>query len=344
MAPLPRHGGSGAYDDLVTFDCAPTLTDSQVLEFCKSGYIKLEACVPDWVNQKCFARCAEIDGVPNELRRAKGIALPNEPSILLSEDWFVDNVILNPAVTGAIRSLLGRDFGLPTLISNHRHTHDEGSASGQGWHHDGDAIFGPELHNLLVFYYPQDVSKEMGPTGFWPGSQHAPVAVTDGVIDVYKTAAPLFEGTPTTAPAGTVFIAHYAMLHRRAPSMDAGPLGCRNLLKYQYWRTTAPTRDWLIEPEFDHHTANYQTIDGVPYHGRSYIGTQSIVGSSVSSDRFAAEQLFWLSNLQLPPMRGGQGWPSCKHEPSHLQSLLNCSCSTFFTILSHVPVILCSRI
>eukprot|EP01048_Picozoa_sp_COSAG05_P006750 COSAG05_NODE_452_length_9699_cov_33.848125_8_plen_257_part_00 len=88
-------------------------------------------------------------------------------------------------------------------------------------------------------------------------------------------------------------------------NLDAGPLGCRNLLKYQYWRTTPPARDWLIEPDFDHHTADYQTIGGVPYHGRSYIGTP--LGSSVSLDRFAAEQLFWLSALPLPPMRGGQG-------------------------------------
>jgi hypothetical protein len=97
------------------------------------------------INARCFRRCAEIDGVPNEERSEKGIALPNEPSVLLSEDWFVDNVILHPAVAGAVRSLLGRDFGLPILVSNHRSHPPE---DGQGWHHDGDAVFGPELHNL----------------------------------------------------------------------------------------------------------------------------------------------------------------------------------------------------
>ena len=56
MAQLPPHTGGG-YSDLCTHDCQPTLTDTQVLEFCKSGFLKLEAVVPDWVNEKAFTRC-----------------------------------------------------------------------------------------------------------------------------------------------------------------------------------------------------------------------------------------------------------------------------------------------
>jgi hypothetical protein len=35
-----------------TYDCAPTLTDSQVLEFCRRGFLMLEAVVPDEINRK----------------------------------------------------------------------------------------------------------------------------------------------------------------------------------------------------------------------------------------------------------------------------------------------------
>eukprot|EP01048_Picozoa_sp_COSAG05_P006751 COSAG05_NODE_452_length_9699_cov_33.848125_9_plen_116_part_00 len=56
----------------------------------------------------------------------------------------------------------------PILVSNHRHIHDEATAVGQGWHQDGDALLGPELHNLQVFYYPQDVTDTMGPTAVFP--------------------------------------------------------------------------------------------------------------------------------------------------------------------------------
>jgi hypothetical protein len=42
---LPRHAG-GAYSDLCTSDCAPTLADAEVLEFCKAGFLKLDGVVP----------------------------------------------------------------------------------------------------------------------------------------------------------------------------------------------------------------------------------------------------------------------------------------------------------
>ena len=44
----------------------------------------------------------------------------DDPVELFAEPWFVTNVLLNPAVAGAVRSLLGPEFGLPVLLSNHR--------------------------------------------------------------------------------------------------------------------------------------------------------------------------------------------------------------------------------
>ena len=34
------------------YDCEPTLTDQQVIEFCKNGFMMLEAVVPDEVNRR----------------------------------------------------------------------------------------------------------------------------------------------------------------------------------------------------------------------------------------------------------------------------------------------------
>ena len=36
-----------------THDCAPTLTDSQVLEFCKYGHLMLEGVVAEEINARC---------------------------------------------------------------------------------------------------------------------------------------------------------------------------------------------------------------------------------------------------------------------------------------------------
>ena len=59
----------------------------------------------------------------------------------------MENVLMCPAVMGAVRSLLGPGFGLPILISNHRASCP---APAQGWHHDGDSHYGPEVEILQV--------------------------------------------------------------------------------------------------------------------------------------------------------------------------------------------------
>ncbi len=35
-----------------TYDCKPTLNDTQVLEFCKKGFLMLEGVVPAEINQR----------------------------------------------------------------------------------------------------------------------------------------------------------------------------------------------------------------------------------------------------------------------------------------------------
>lgn len=86
-----------------TYDCAPTLTDNQVLEFCQQGFLMLEGVVPDEVNRRTFAYLEENTYY--------------EPAEILKEDWFVNNVIGNPQAAGAVRSLLGKNFGLPIMMS-----------------------------------------------------------------------------------------------------------------------------------------------------------------------------------------------------------------------------------
>ena len=242
-----------------TFDCEPTLTDTQVLELCKQGFLMLEGVVPDEINRRSFAY---LDAHPS-----------HEPSTILLEDWFVENVLLQPQVAGAVRSMLGRNVGLPVLMSNHR---VKCPAPAQGWHHDADSSFGPEINYLQVFYYPQDVPPKMGPTEVLPGSHLTPT----------QREAEWNGGVPTTAPAGSVFITIYPILHRRSESTAEGT---RNLLKWNYWRTVPPQRDWIIEPDFDFHTANYGG-HGVCIH--------------------IAQKLYWLCG-KAHEFRtlGGQSWP-----------------------------------
>ena len=262
-----------------TFDCEPTLTDTQVLQFCRDGFLTLEGVVPDEINQRsrdylrgktpanpCF--------IPEGLTEAdlERIRNSHEPSTILLEDWYIEHVLLNEQLAGALRSLLGKNVGLPVLVSDHS---TECPAPAQGWHQDADHIFGPEVNFIEVFYFPQDTPLEMGPTEIVPGTHFSP-AQRDGE----------HEGVPTGGPAGTFALHSQSILHRRGESTGKG---LRHMLKYNYWRTVPPERDWIIEQNFDFH--------------RAYYGGHRVA-------RYVAHMFYWLCGKGDEfRVIGGQGWP-----------------------------------
>lgn len=259
-----------------TSHIAPTLTDTEVLEFCKHGYLLLEGVVPEEINRKTVAFVDSNTSL--------------EPTDILDEDWFVENVILHPAAAGAVRSLLGAGFEAPVLMSNHR-VHMPAPA--QGWHRDGGSRYGPALHYLQVFYYPEACTAEMGPTEVLPGShflfQHS------SMMGHYGN---LRHGVKTVASAGSIFLTVYSIWHRRSVSTAQG---VRNLLKYNYWRTSAPARDWVIEPDFDFAQADYSfVLRGLRQQFRDTVD--------------ASEMFFWLCGKSGEyQTMGGQGWPMPGH-------------------------------
>ena len=116
-----------------TYDCSPTLTDTEVFAFCKTGYLMLEGVVADAINQRTTEYIEE-----------------NGHHLLLKEDWFIEAVFQNPAAAAAVRSLLGANFALPIKLPNHR---VKCPMDGQGWHRDGGSRYGPQVNHLQVFYY-----------------------------------------------------------------------------------------------------------------------------------------------------------------------------------------------
>ena len=266
-----------------THSCRPGLRDTQVLDFCKKGYMVLEGVVPDEVNRRTVDF---LDKYPS-----------HEPTEILQEDWFVDNVILNEQAAGAVRCLLGQNFGLPIIMSNHR---VNCPSPAQGWHRDGNSKHGPALNYLQVFYYPEDCSLDLGPTELLPGS-HFLFALSKqmghygGIRGAYRAAA----------PAGTIFLTVYSIWHRRSA---ASGTGLRNLLKYNYWRTESPHRDWIREPDFDVATANYKLED--PTFREQFRDCND-----------AAEMFFWLNGKSDSfALMGGQGWPLNQNVGKYMES------------------------
>lgn len=217
-----------------TYDCEPTMTDTQVLDFCKKGFLMLEAVVPDEINKKTCDYCElYASGGPF---KEDSVRLPDE---IFELDWFADNVILNPEAIGVVRTLLGKNFQLPTFMANHRSAGPGGTG---GWHRDAGSLYGPKIDSLKVFYYPQDTPFEMGPTDLLPGSHFL---FAGDYMGHYTGIRGAF---PTTAPAGSIIVCFYNIWHRKGVATAAG---IRNLMKYHYVRTVPPERDWIIEPDFN---------------------------------------------------------------------------------------------
>ena len=138
----------------------------------------------------------------------------------------IDYVTLYDKTSPSHRSLLGADFGLPILLSNHRSYPPQPP---QDYHHDGDAPFSHELHQLQVFYMPQATSEEMGPLELCahhsPSSAFRPTCLSrlgcgrlPGSHFVPTTRGIDQPAVKATGPAGTVIISDYAILHRRSGS------------------------------------------------------------------------------------------------------------------------------
>ena len=254
---------------MATYDCEPTMTDTEVMEFCKQGLLVLEAILPAGTNQRTleFLDAFYATQPPDLPKRTATI-----PTDLFSLDWFWDNVILHPQVTGVLRTLLGRDFELPSFLSNHRvkcpMPADVPGDTGHLWHRDSSAGADgtPKLETidfssldsrdgaqncLQVFYYPQNVPLELGPTELVPGS-HLIQGEGQYHVDFFSGLQDDQGNVPGShhqaAPAGSITITSYTTWHRRTASTGQG---IRNNLKYRYLRTVSPRRDWIKEPRFE---------------------------------------------------------------------------------------------
>jgi hypothetical protein len=197
-----------------TFDCPPSLNDEQVVDFCRDGYLLLRGVVPDETNRRTLdwlngERPAEPVAIPpgmtaDDLQRIRD---SHEPSSIFLEEWFLRDVLLNEQLVGVMRSLLGCSVQLPVLASHHG---TQCPQPAQGWHHDADRVFGPELNYVEVFYFPQDTPIELGPTELVPGThmRHTSRRAQEG-------------GLFSDGPAGTLGIHHQSILHRRGASTGA---------------------------------------------------------------------------------------------------------------------------
>lgn len=214
------------------------LTDAQMQQFIRDGYLILHPDFPEGFHEKVYKR---IDDAfeKNSGRNPGNNLLPAVPE--LQDVWD------HPIVHGAFSSILGPDY----YLHLHRHVHESRPGS------DARTMHKDSLHNsrfcadqnrrhhhcrwMMAMYYPQDTPREMGPTSVTPRSQYITARDQEG------------EHLFTAGPAGTVALIHYDILHKKEANYTDIT---RHMVKFLFTRMTEPT-----EPTWDHSDETWAASD-----------------------------------------------------------------------------------
>ena len=192
------------------------LDEHALLEYLRRGYVTLRPGFAPGFHERILA---EIEGVFVEGNPGNDI-LPKVPGL--------QEVFDHPAVAGVLGSILGPGY----MMHPHRHCHlNPAGSDGQHSHQDSyEDDYNVRHHHTrwaMAFYYPQDVSRDMGPTAVQPGTQCYYEGETVGALAE--------EGL--CGPAGTVTIVHYDLWHR---AMDNYSDRKRYMAKFLFCRRQEP--------------------------------------------------------------------------------------------------------
>ena len=205
------------------------LTDKEMRDFITNGYVKVKTDFPPSFHQNI---CQQLDTMFEETGNLGNNLLPAIPEI--------QEVFNHPIVHGAMQGVLGSDY----VMHPHRYCHfNQQGSEGQNFHKDSYAgdeqIRRHRCRWTMAFYYPQDVTEDMGPTAVLPGSQY------------YETGDSAHEQPEIVlcGEAGTVTIVHYDLWHRATPNRSDKK---RYMLKFLFLRLDEPqtplwrsdTDDW----------------------------------------------------------------------------------------------------
>ncbi len=202
------------------------LGDEEMQQFIAEGYLTLKSSLPASLHQDIYQRTEEVfakEGNPGNN------ILPRLPAL--------QQVFDDPVVRGALTSVVGPDY----IMHAHRHCHlNRADSEGGGWHKDSYWGYNKVRYHrnrwVMIFYYPQDVTLENGPTAVMPGTHYY-----NGRADNEQDECHL----PVLGAAGTCTLVHFDLWHRAMPNRSATN---RYMMKFQFTRLREPSRpSWNIQ-------------------------------------------------------------------------------------------------
>ena len=204
------------------------LNDEEVQRFIVDGCMTVHADYPPSFHANIYD---QIETVFEKEGNPGNNILPRIPQI--------GQVFEHPNVKGTLTSLLGPGY----ILNPHRHCHlNPPGRNGQRWHKDcyvyDHNLRHPRFYWLLAFYFPQDTTEDMGPSGVLPGMQ---IYKTISDVDPAQTKE---KARAFCGPAGTVALIHFDSWHRATENVSNKN---RYMLKFQFARTREPQK-----PTWDH--------------------------------------------------------------------------------------------
>ena len=200
------------------------LTDTQIQSYLVNGYLTVHTAHDPSFHRRIHRQIEDLYATTGN---------PGNDILLRVPD--LQQILQDPGVDGALQSLLGPDY----LLHPHRHCHHNVQGSGgQNMHQDSYEDDQNVRHHrtrwTMAFYYPQDVTLDMGPTAILPASQY------------YNSAEQAHQRIerPLCGRAGTVTIVHYDLWHRAMPNASDRD---RFMVKFLFTRMSEPQ-----VPTWDH--------------------------------------------------------------------------------------------
>ena len=185
------------------------LNDQQIQNFIKNGYITVHPNLPD-VHEEIYRKTAAIFEKEGDPRNH-----------ILQKVPELSQVFAHPTVRGVLTSLLGPNY----MMHPHRHAHmKQPGQKGGAWHQDGRSkhfttkdhgwLFEWRRHHrfrsVWAWYYPQEVTEDMGPTAVIPGVQYYDLESMRHYNSAYSDPG---IGALLCGKAGTITIGHYHQWH-----------------------------------------------------------------------------------------------------------------------------------
>ena len=272
------------------------LDDNQMAHFLRDGFVVLQpdALGNDFHSEMYDAACQ----VHDEARAVGGDSthLQVIGDNLRARIPGLERLLADPTVDGALTSVLGEGY----FLHPHHFVH-ESSRHDQGFHQDGNLPWNDRAHYrthrpnwAMLFYYPQRVTDDNGPTEVLPGTQYwttnfemadgrwhrgdaldkkprqealrnDDVDVRDTCIDemVESLGIKGLARQRIRVPRGGVVLAHYDLMHRgtrTAPAFE----GRRFMYKFYYLRSRDPARpSWHNRAEAPPCAPSHASLDGI---------------------------------------------------------------------------------